>query len=506
MFTVTFPAAVGGDDSSYNDGSNVSMGGLAGYGYVTNLLPMLGQTVAVAAFTVTKAAEAAASAASALNAPGTSATSTTSMTVGTGSKAFTLAQTGKAYALGQSVVVASTASPGNQMNGIITAFNSGTGAMTVDVSAIVGSGTFASWTIALASLASSSLPSQTGQAGKFVTTNGTSASWGAALVPSNNLSDVANAATARANLGLATNPSFSAGVLVTGAAGTDRIFQLQTAGSTRWSLRADGVAESSTSTGSNFSLDRNNNSGAYIDTPFSINRTTGVASFLQPVSASITGTAANVTGTVAIANGGTGATSASAARTALGLGNMATQDPASVNITGGSISGLSSPLPLGSGGTGGATAGAARTALGAAASGANNDITSLLNMSTPLGTAKGGTGANFASLGAFLAGLPISGGAVGEFQLGTLHVKWGQTLFTGKTSGSAGEATVTFTTPFPSGVGGIFLQQVQSSGAEGGTAYVPYVKGYSTTAFTGGLDSLGTPDLTLSTFWFAFGF
>lgn len=41
---------------------------------------------------------------------------------------------------------------------------------------------------------------------------------------------------------------------------------------------------------------------------------------------SITGTAANVTGTVAIANGGTGATSASAARTALGLGTAATTD------------------------------------------------------------------------------------------------------------------------------------------------------------------------------------
>jgi hypothetical protein len=39
---------------------------------------------------------------------------------------------------------------------------------------------------------------------------------------------------------------------------------------------------------------------------------------------SITGTSNNVTGTVAISNGGTGATSAAAARTALGLGSLAT--------------------------------------------------------------------------------------------------------------------------------------------------------------------------------------
>lgn len=44
------------------------------------------------------------------------------------------------------------------------------------------------------------------------------------------------------------------------------------------------------------------------------------------VSGNISGNAANVTGTVAIANGGTGATSASAARTALGLGTAAVQN------------------------------------------------------------------------------------------------------------------------------------------------------------------------------------
>ena len=45
----------------------------------------------------------------------------------------------------------------------------------------------------------------------------------------------------------------------------------------------------------------------------------GTKTFSSPIVASVTGNAGNVTGTVAIANGGTGATSASAARTALGL-------------------------------------------------------------------------------------------------------------------------------------------------------------------------------------------
>ena len=49
--------------------------------------------------------------------------------------------------------------------------------------------------------------------------------------------------------------------------------------------------------------------------------------------------ASEVSGTLPIANGGTGATSASAARTALGLGTIATQASDSVNIDGGAIDG-----------------------------------------------------------------------------------------------------------------------------------------------------------------------
>ena len=63
---------------------------------------------------------------------------------------------------------------------------------------------------------------------------------------------------------------------------------------------------------------------------------TGVS--LTPANMNLLGTPAVTVATpISIANGGTNATSASAARTALGLGSMAVQDADDVAITGGSI-------------------------------------------------------------------------------------------------------------------------------------------------------------------------
>lgn len=91
---------------------------------------------------------AAASAASAITAPGTNATSATSLTVGTGSKAFTLAQTGKSFVVGQWVMVNDSATPTtNWMIGAITAFTPGTGAITVNVTTSSGSLTGSSWVV-----------------------------------------------------------------------------------------------------------------------------------------------------------------------------------------------------------------------------------------------------------------------------------------------------------------------------------------------------------------------
>jgi trimeric autotransporter adhesin len=70
---------------------------------------------------------------------------------------------------------------------------------------------------------------------------------------------------------------------------------------------------------------------------------TGVVSFTGGVASSGTidlGNTSFVSGIVAISNGGTGAGTASGARTNLGLGSIATQDANAISVTGGSIDGV----------------------------------------------------------------------------------------------------------------------------------------------------------------------
>ena len=87
-----------------------------------------------------------------------------------------------------------------------------------------------------------------------------------------------------------------------------------------------------------------------------VNATTVIANLTGNVTGNVTGTlngnATNVSGTVAINNGGTGGSSAPAARSNLGLGTIATQNANAVAITGGTISGLGTALALSDGGTG----------------------------------------------------------------------------------------------------------------------------------------------------------
>jgi len=104
-------------------------------------------TAAVAA-----AANAARDAATAASAPGTNATSATSMAIGLGTKTFTLAQTGKLFGRSNTITI-SAPTGDNWMSGPITAFNSATGEMTVNVTNISGSGTFAAWTVSLSGAA-----------------------------------------------------------------------------------------------------------------------------------------------------------------------------------------------------------------------------------------------------------------------------------------------------------------------------------------------------------------
>lgn len=86
---------------------------------------------------------------------------------------------------------------------------------------------------------------------------------------------------------------------------------------------------------------------------------------------------------VAVAYGGTGATSAGDARTNLGLGTIATQAANNVNITGGSVTGITD-LAVADGGTGASTAADARTNLGAAAASHSHAQSDVTNLTTDL--------------------------------------------------------------------------------------------------------------------------
>lgn len=109
-------------------------------------------------------AAAVAAAASAINAPGTQATSTTSLSLSTGTKVFTLAQTGKLFPVGGRAYAASASDPsGRRMVGTVMANNPGTGAFTLDVLSagdVAGSGTYADWIISNAG-EGSALPAAT---------------------------------------------------------------------------------------------------------------------------------------------------------------------------------------------------------------------------------------------------------------------------------------------------------------------------------------------------------
>jgi hypothetical protein len=94
------------------------------------------------------AAQTQAAANSAINAPGTLANTSTTMTLGTGTRSFTV-QAGKAYIAGQFVLIAATIQPGAYMNGQITAYDASSGAMTVAVGYAQGVGSASAWNVAL---------------------------------------------------------------------------------------------------------------------------------------------------------------------------------------------------------------------------------------------------------------------------------------------------------------------------------------------------------------------
>ena len=83
----------------------------------------------------------------AISASGTyNATSSTSLAIGTGSKSFTV-ETGKSIVVGQFYLAADASTPSNYMYGQVTSYNSGTGALVINVTVTNGSGTLADWVI-----------------------------------------------------------------------------------------------------------------------------------------------------------------------------------------------------------------------------------------------------------------------------------------------------------------------------------------------------------------------
>ena len=75
--------------------------------------------------------------------------------------------------------------------------------------------------------------------------------------------------------------AFVAGQSISAAAGTVRNFNFQSAGSDRWTLSANASAEAGLNAGSDFELAGYTDAGVLINKPFTVNRATGVITFLN---------------------------------------------------------------------------------------------------------------------------------------------------------------------------------------------------------------------------------
>jgi hypothetical protein len=136
------------------------------------------------------------------------------------------------------------------------------------------------------------LPSQSGNNGKILTTNGTSASWlSGVLSPGGADTQIQfnDAGSFGANANFVINKSTGAvtsastftgtGSIVSGLVETTRALKFQTAGSDRWLMQTTSTAESGSSVGSNFEFVRVADNGATTNLVYTVSRATGAFDF-----------------------------------------------------------------------------------------------------------------------------------------------------------------------------------------------------------------------------------
>jgi hypothetical protein len=138
--------------------------------------------------------------------------SSTTLTIALGTQSLTVG-TGLALSIGQSVIIANSSS--NKMEGTVTSYNSLTGALVANVTLIIGSGSFSSWSVSL-----SGAPGPQGATGAtgVAGTNGSTGATGATGVAGTNGTNGSTGATGVAGGGGATGatgPQGATGVLPT---------------------------------------------------------------------------------------------------------------------------------------------------------------------------------------------------------------------------------------------------------------------------------------------------
>lgn len=133
------------NNNAYNPSTNQY--GFDNSGHVQNFQPALQDSVNMAVAALRFADEALAAAGVA--AVDFTATSSTSVTIGTGTKNFTI-ETGKAFVANQRLNIADTGNPQtNYMLGDVVSYDSGTGALSVSVDNAQGSGTISNWAMSI---------------------------------------------------------------------------------------------------------------------------------------------------------------------------------------------------------------------------------------------------------------------------------------------------------------------------------------------------------------------